>query len=202
MKRGLIHGPLDSAAVHLCVDMQRLFGPESPWEIPWLVRVIPRVEALCAHSPGATIFTRFVPPKRPEDADGQWQAYYRRWEGVTLDVIGPDAVRLVPELERFVPPGRVVDKKVYSPWEEDTLDHSLQAGVSAIVISGGETDVCVLATVLGSIDRGYRTILAADALCSSFDDTHDDLMDLYFKRFSLQLEVADTDEILGNWKAG
>ena len=30
----LVHGPLGASAVHLCVDMQRLFADGSPWATP------------------------------------------------------------------------------------------------------------------------------------------------------------------------
>ena len=46
---GLQHGPLDAAAVHLCIDMQRLFAPGSPWQVPWLVKILSRVER--CHAP-------------------------------------------------------------------------------------------------------------------------------------------------------
>jgi spore maturation protein CgeB len=42
------------------------------------------------------------------------------------------------------------------------------------VISGGETDVCVLAAVMDAVDAGYRVVLAADALCSVSDESHDE----------------------------
>ncbi|UOK72376.1 cysteine hydrolase family protein [Ancylobacter polymorphus] len=198
--RGLIHGPLGANCLHLCVDMQRLFAPGSPWTVPWLEKVLPAVEALCAHRPERTVFTRFVPPQRASDAIGSWARYYQRWEAVTGEALGPEAVRLVPTLERFVPPARIIDKSVYSPWTEGRLDALLApAGVEALVISGGETDVCVLATALGAIDRGFRVILATDALCSSSDATHDALMELYTRRFSQQVEVVRTEEVLAQW---
>lgn len=151
---GLVHGPLGANCLHLCVDMQRLFAPGSPWAVPWLEKVLPAVEALCEHRPERTVFTRFVPPQRPGEAVGSWTRYYQRWECVTGEALGPEFVRLVPILERFVPPAQVVDKTVYSPWTEGRLDALLApAGVEALVISGGETDVCVLATALGAIDR-------------------------------------------------
>jgi nicotinamidase-related amidase len=51
-----------------------------------------------------------------------------------------------------------------------------------VLVTDAETDVCVLATVLGAGDRGYRTIVVTDALCSSADDTDDALIDLYHQR--------------------
>jgi nicotinamidase-related amidase len=42
----------------------------------------------------------------------------------------------------------------------------------------GATDVCVLATLLGAIDWGFRVILVADALYSSADQTHDAMMNV------------------------
>jgi nicotinamidase-related amidase len=198
---GLRHGPLGPDCVHLCVDMQRMFAPPYPWAMPWLCRILPVVERLCARSPARTVFTRFLPPRSPEDAGGAWRRYYRKWEEMTLDRIGVEAVGLVPPLMRFAPPARVVDKTVHSPWLTPALPAILSdGGVDTIIVSGGETDVCVLATVLGAIDRGYRVVLVRDGLCSSSDRGHDDLLDLYASRFDVQIEVADSDEILADWR--
>lgn len=199
--RGLVHGPLGDKCLHLCVDMQRVFGPGYPWAVPWLEKVLPAIETLCASHPDRTLFTRFIPASRPGEGHGAWARYYRRWASATIEKIGPDAVRLVPVLERFVPPAQVLDKHVYSPWTEGRLGLAVRrAGIDSAVITGGETDVCVLATALGAIDRGLRVVLVADALCSSSDETHDALMELYLKRFSEQIEVATTDEVLGRWR--
>lgn len=199
--KGISHGDLGDDCLHLCVDMQRLFGPGYPWAVPWMERVLPRIAAICRHRAERTIFTRFITADRPGEGRGRWGHYYHRWAEVTLERIGPDAMRLAPALEDFVPPARVVDKRVYSPWTEGALDRLLQgSGITALVISGGETDVCVLATALGAIDRGYRVVLATDALCSTSDETHDALMELYLSRFSTQLEAATTEEILAHWR--
>lgn len=200
--RGLVHGPLAAnTTIHLCVDMQRMFGPGYPWAVPWLERVLPLIDAICSHRPDRTIFTRFVPAARPGEGRGTWARYYSRWASATVSEIGDSAVRLLPRLERYVPPARLVDKHVYSPWTEGRLDALLaHAGVEEIVITGGETDVCVLATALGAIDRGFRVVLVADALCSSSDETHDALMELYLSRFSEQMEVSSTEEVLDGWR--
>jgi nicotinamidase-related amidase len=57
----------------------------------------------------------------------------------------------------------------------------------------------VLATVLGAIDRGYRVVVASDAICSSADETHDASLRLYQRRYGQQVEIATTEQILENW---
>ena len=75
----------------------------------------------------------------------------------------------------------------------------LSQGLDTLIVSGGETDVCVLATVMSALDLGYRIVLATDALCSVSDRTHDALMMLYRERFSQQLAMATTVQILEAW---
>ena len=64
---------------------------------------------------------------------------------------------------------------------------------------GGETDVCVLSTMLGALDWGFRVVLVTDALCSSADETHDAMMDLFCNRFGEQVETAPTEVVLRQW---
>lgn len=197
---GLRHGPLGPGCLHLCVDMQRLFGPGYPWAMAWFDQIMPRVAALVARNAGRTIFTRFIPPLDPEDLPGRWQPYYRKWPGVTRRHLPAEALDLAPPLAGFVPPARVVDKSVYSPWFRPDLDRMLEHGrVDTLLISGGETDQCVLATVLGAVDRGFRVVLVGDCLCSASDATHDALMQVYSERFDQQIEVAPLAEVLEGW---
>jgi nicotinamidase-related amidase len=197
---GLRFGPLGESAVHLCVDMQRLFAEDTPWKTPWMPRVLPAVARLAAAQPGRICFTRFVPLDKPADGVGSWRRYYERWADVTLAAIDDGLVELVPELSRYAPPAPVFDKRVYSPWHSTALHRTLQgARKDTLVITGGETEVCVAATVLGAIDLGYRVILATDALCSSADETHDAMLAIYHGRFGMQVETASTDEIIDAW---
>ncbi|GAA2830794.1 nicotinamidase-related amidase [Aminobacter aminovorans] len=198
--KGLVYGPLGSSCVHLCVDMQRLFAPGGPWAIPWTQKVMPAIEELAARHAQRTLFTRFIPAARPGEGQGMWARYYRRWAEVTLASIDRDFVELMPTLRRLVPPAKVLDKHVYSPWTEGHLDSVLKNWeVNTLVITGGETDVCVLATVLGAIDRGFRVVLVTDALCSSSDSTHDAIMELYHSRFSEQVEATTVQGVLDGW---
>lgn len=193
-------GALGASARHLCLDMQRLFADGTPWETPWMARVLPRVVALAEAHAAATVFTRFVTPARPEAAGGAWRRYYTRWAEMTASRLDPSLLLLVPELARLAPPARVLDKTVYSPWFDSRL-HALlrREAVDTVVITGTETEVCVAAAVLGAVDLGYRVIVVADAVCSSADATHDAMIDIYHQRFGLQIEVADTETVLANW---
>ena len=200
-RTGLKFGPLAPDSLHVCVDMQTLFSDGYPWALPWFGRILPGLEALCAHRPAQTILTRFIPASRPGEGRGAWARYYQRWAAVTLAEIGAGAIDLAPALRRFVPPARVVDKHVYSPWLEGGLDALLRdSGGDTLIISGGETDICVMATVIGAIDRGYRVVLVADGVCSFSDETHDAMLKMFARRFSEQLEVCRIAEVLDAWR--
>src|SRR5690606_3624540 len=116
MASGIIYGRIPASAVHLCVDMQRMFAEETAWRTPWMPRVLPVVVRLCERRADRTCFTRFIPARSPGDGQGAWRRYWRRWESITLENLGEEGVELLPELQTFSPPARVLDKAHYSPW--------------------------------------------------------------------------------------
>lgn len=195
-----LHGPLTERSVHLCIDMQRLFTAEGPWPTPWMERVLPTVVRIAERFPERTVFTRFLPPLQPDDMPGAWRRYYRKWRDTTRDRLDPRLVELVPELARLAPQAHVIDKTRYSAFALTTLAAHLQErGADALVITGSETDVCVLATVLGAVDRGYRVVLVTDGVCSVSDTGHDCLLTIYRGRYSEQIEAADSKAVLAAW---
>ena len=197
----LKHGPLTKSCAHLCVDMQNLFAEDTEWHTPWLRRVLPVVERIARARPDRTIFTRFIPAERPGQGEGTWRRYWERWSSMTLEALPPGGVDLVAPLAELVPPAEVFDKRVYSPWVEPGLHDRLRArGVDTLVITGAETDMCVLAAVLGAVDRGYRVVVPTDAICSSSDRMHDALLTLYRERYGQQVETVPSEEILRGWE--
>jgi len=181
--------------------MQRMFAEETHWHLPWMERVRPVVRGLAERHPERTVFTRFIPAKCAGDDTGTWRGYYERWRSMTVEQLGADMVRLVPELEDLSPPAVVVDKSRYSPWYRTGLHALLQQWrTDTLIVSGGETDVCVIASVLGAIDHGYRVIIATDALCSSSDTAHDAALRIYHDRFNEQVETACAETILREWQ--
>ncbi|MFT4118147.1 cysteine hydrolase family protein [Bradyrhizobium sp.] len=196
----LTYGPPGANAIHICVDMQRMFAEATDWKMPWLPRVLPNIVKIAAANPERALFTRFIPARAPGQGVGMWRHYYERWSSMTIDELGSEMVDLVPDLAHFVPPARTFDKYVYSPWTGSDLHARLrEAAVDTIIVTGGETDVCVLTTVLGAVDWGFRVVLATDALCSSADETHDNMMNIYMNRFGQQVECVTTEALLANW---
>lgn len=163
-------------------------------------RVLPMVVRLCERKAERTCFTRFIPARSAEEGRGAWRRYWRRWASMTIENLGEERVELLPELQAFVPPGQVLDKACYSPWVGTGLASALMASqVDTLVVTGAETDMCVLATVLGAVDLGFRVVVVSDALCSSSDQSHDALLGLYHDRFGQQIETAECDEVLEAW---
>jgi nicotinamidase-related amidase len=182
---------------HICVDAQRMFAEDTPWHVPWMARVFPQLLEVSGRHANRTIFTRFIPPTGPVDVVGTWKDYYQKWWMMTGEHLPQELLGLLSPLQALVPPARIFDKMTYSPWVDGRLNaHLQQEGVEAIVVTGGETHVCVLSTVLGGIDLGFRSIVLSDAVCSGADETHDAAVDLLGDRFSVQLDLMKTEEFL------
>jgi nicotinamidase-related amidase len=197
---GSFRGHLGETTAHLCIDMQRLFAPGGPWATPWMERVLPVVVRLVERAPARTVFTRFITPHSPADTVGTWRRYFEKWQALTRSNADIGLFDLVAPLALHAPPTRIVDRVAYSAFARSELDAVLRAShFDTLVVSGSETDLCVLATVLAAVDRGYRVIIASDAVCSSSDTSHDALIDLFARRFDVQVELAESPEILAAW---
>jgi nicotinamidase-related amidase len=129
-----------------------------------------------------------------------WRRYYQRWREATREQVDPRLLELMPPLAGLVPPATVIDKTRYSAFVEPGLfAHLQQREADGLIVTGSETDVCVLATVLGAVDLGYRVIVVRDAICSSSDEGHDALLKVYHRRYSEQIETASAEDILRRW---
>jgi nicotinamidase-related amidase len=136
--------------------------------------VLPVVAALANRHPERTVFTRSIAPERPDQMPGMWRRYYRCWRVATRERLDLRLLELMPPLAALCPPATVIDKTRYSVFAEPRLiEHLRQRETGALIVSGSETDVCVLATVLDAVDIGYRVIVVRDAICSSSDEGHE-----------------------------
>ena len=110
---------------------------------------------------------------------------------------GEEWLALHPTLQKFAKSENTFDKTTYDAFASGSFRSSIErAKPSALIFSGIETDVCVLATVLTALDLGFRTIIAEDAVTSSDLDSHNACFEFLFPRYSQQIEIATVAEIL------
>jgi hypothetical protein len=96
----LLPFPLSERSVHLCGHATDFFG-KRPTPAPWMERGPPVVATLADRHPERTVFTRFIPPERPDQMPGMWRRYYTRSRAATrdflnLDFAGTDAASRSP----------------------------------------------------------------------------------------------------------
>lgn len=192
-----LFGPIPSTALHIVVDMQELFRSHPEWGTQALTGIIPPIQRLLTARPENACFSRFIPAQRAEQASGTWQRYYHRWHSVTLDQLDPAQVDVVHELKPWAK--RVGDKPGYSALASAEI-RAAAIAARDVILTGVETDVCVLATAIEAMEAGLRVILARDALTSSSLSCHAKALDILHDRFDEQIEVAGVDQILAAWQ--
>jgi nicotinamidase-related amidase len=194
-------GPLDARALHVCIDMQRIFLEPGPWYGEACLSVFEPQKRLIDHAPARALFTRFITAHVAGDATGSWQRYYRHWQTVTQVEAGPEILDLHPNILPLAHPENVFDKLTHDAF--DSKDFSIRIAAeapSALILSGIETDVCVLATAMSAVDLGYRTVIATDGVASSTPASHAATMEHVYPRFDQQIELVSVDTIIRNWR--
>lgn len=196
--RGLRYGPLSRTAMHLCIDMQRLFAEDSPWASEAVNAALPAVTEICRFKTTSTIFTRFLCPRESATIQGQWNRFYSQCPQIlTLD---PRLFDVIPELTKFAEDAPIFSRYVFSAFHGGGLQTLLSERLAdTLVFSGVETDVCVLATALQAIDIGYRVVVVEEAVSSSNRPGHEAAMNGIFPRFDQQVEVVGVAELLAAW---
>lgn len=196
-----LFGPIPAGAVHLVVDMQELFRSHPDWGSAALSGIVTPIRRLLEARPDNAYFSRFVPPSNVEQAAGAWRRYYRRWGNVTLERMNPSLIEIVDELRPWA--RRLVDKNVFSVLSNAEFQRSVQATDDrCLIVSGFETDVCVLSTVMDAVDLGWRVILAVDAVSSASSPGHESALQILHDRFDEQVEMASVQAILTAWQQG
>ncbi len=195
--------PLGAGTLHVAVDMQRLFAEATAWHVPALSGILPHVATLARSHASQTVFTRFMTPGSPVDSPGTWRRYYGHWQNVTLQRMDPALLSIVEPLESLAQPGAVCDKTAYSAFESGAFRNTLsQRDIKTIVVTGVETDVCVLATVFDAVDAGLRVVIVSDAVASASPAGHAAVLDILLPRFDQQVELATLEQVAAAWSNG
>ena len=192
--------PLGADTVHVVIDMQRLFDEETGWRVPDLAAVLRPIGKLIEHRPARALYARFITPASIGESKGAWQRYYRQWPQVIRDRLPVGIFDLVAPLAGQAAPHQQFDKEGFSAFSGPAFPGMLRdLGASTLVLSGVETDVCVLSTALEAIERGLRVVIATDAVTSSSPAGHRATLDHVLPRFEPMLDLAPSADIIAAW---
>ena len=196
----------------LVVDMQRAFlDPGEAMEVPAARDIVPQIQALLAlfRNHGLpVIFTEFtysesvpllighVHPEHRRAAAGAPRGFGRPSSSCLL---GEANVHVVPELAPR-PDELVVTKHYYDGFNGTPLDHALRArGITHLVLAGTMTDICVLATVVGGMNREYRMTVVEDATATLSSEIQHAALDVIRRAYARVLTVKQIAEEMARW---
>jgi nicotinamidase-related amidase len=94
----------------------------------------------------------------------------------------------------------VVTKHYYDGFNGTTLDSVLRArGVTHLVITGTLTDICVLATVIGGMNREYRMTVVEDATTTLWPEIQRATLDIIRRAYARVVTTKQVAEEIGRW---
>ncbi len=148
----------------VAVDVQRLYRDFAPWALPTVGAVAHAAARLADALACPVLCTRTVFPSAHGIVDGPWRRYEERWRELADDASAdPALLAPLPELANRC--RTVFDKHTYSAFEDPAFERAvLGFHPDPLLITGVETDICVLATVFGAIDRNLPVWLVTDAV--------------------------------------
>jgi biuret amidohydrolase len=197
-------------AALVVVDMQRAFlDPGEAMEVPAARDIIPQIQTLLDlfRSKGlAVVFTEFTYSERAPVLVGLLHPEHRRAapgapRGFGLPssscLEGEANVHVVPELAPR-PDELVVTKHYYDGFNGTALDAALRArGVTHLVLTGTLTDICVLATVIGGMNREYRMTVVEDATATLWPEIQRATLDIIRRAYARILTTKQVTEEMG-----
>jgi biuret amidohydrolase len=194
------------------VDMQRAFlDPGEAMEVPPARDIVPQIQSLIDLFRGRrlpVVFTEFtysesVPvlvgllhPEHQRAAPGAQRGFGRPSSSCLL---GEANVRVVPELAPQT--GElVVTKHYYDGFNGTALDAALRSrGVTHLVLTGTMTDICVLATVIGGMNREYRMTVVEDGTATLWPEIQRATLDVIRRAYARVLTAKQVAEEIGRW---
>ncbi len=96
----------------------------------------------------------------------------------------------------------VVDKPGYSAFASTDLELLLRnRGITALVLSGVTTEVCVSSTLRDAVERGYACTLVSDACASPYPELHAAALAMIEVEGGVFGRVCDSRHLLTEWRA-
>ena len=190
------HNPLLVA-----VDVQRLYRDFAPWALP-AVDAVARATVRLADALGCPLVcTRTVFPSSHGVEGGPWQHYEARWHELASRASAEPAL-LAPLPELADRCREVFDKHTYSAFEDAAFERAvLGFRPEPLLVTGVETDICVLATVFGAIDRNLPVWLVTDAVAGPDPQAERGTL-ATLARMPEQVRLLSADQAIGALSGG
>lgn len=196
----------------LVVDMQRAFlDPGEAMEVPAARDIVPQIRTLLDLFRGRglpVLFTEFTYSEHVPVLVGLLHPEHRRAapgarRGFGLPssscLLGEANVRVVPELAPQADEA-VITKHYYDGFNGTALDQSLRArGVTHLLLTGTMTDICVLATVIGGMNREYRMTVVEDATATLWPEIQRATLDIIGRAYGRVLTAKQVAEEMSRW---
>ncbi len=144
----------------IIVDMQNDFCEGGPLEVPGAMEIIPIINRLIDKLELVIATQDYHPPNHCSFVS-QWPVHC---------VAGTEGAELnkglkTDRIKHFVRKGTSKDKEAYSGFQGTELSTILDSkGIETIYLCGLATDVCVKATALDGLSKGFRVIVISDAV--------------------------------------
>jgi len=194
------------------VDMQRGFlDPGEAMEVPPARAIIPRIRALLdlfRENRLPVLFTEFTYSERAPLLVGELHPEHRKAapgapRGVGMSssscLEGEANLRVVSELQPRSDE-LVVTKFHYDGFNGTPLDAALRArGVTHLVLTGTMTDICVLATVVGGMNREYRMTVVEDGTATLWPEIQRATLDIIRRAYGRVLAARQIADEIGRW---
>jgi len=196
----------------LVVDMQRGFlDPGEALEVPAAREIVPTLQCLlaCFRSKRLpVIFSEFVYSERIPLLVGELHPEHKPARPGARTGFGlpssnclegsPSAVT-VPALAP-APDELVVRKHGYDAFAGTPLDGALRArGITALVVTGTLTDICVLATVVGAFHREYRITVVEDGVATLTPEIQRATLDIIGRAYGRVVSSKDIIDQVTAW---
>jgi len=218
-------GPLSrKTTALLIIDMQPMFyDSTSPWGAAGglgssgMNTVWPKQLALAGKLASfsgrndSSFLTKFLLPNRASEARGIMRHYFHEESYLQMDALHaanadvPYLVEVMPPLQPLLKAGAQVSSKTTGgafgpgstlPGQLDTYFAGTGDALRTLIVTGVETDFCVISTILGALDNYYHVILATDAISSSQPNAAQAQLDYTLRRFDHMVDFATTETIL------
>jgi nicotinamidase-related amidase len=93
-----------------------------------------------------------------------------------------------------------VTKFHYDGFNGTPLDAALRSrGVTHLVLTGTMTDICVLATIVGGMNREYRMTVVEDATATLWPEIQPATLDIIRRAYARVMTAKQLAEELGRW---